>query len=390
MDHPDALPTRRVMTHVWQSRECKPARFQNGAHSAMFFGMTKGNSTLRAVLIVVAAWVLIALAWTPPTIAVQQVAMRQGESPLYIFAYVLIAFIPWMIATPGILRLARRFPLSEGHILAPLLVQALAGLVIVPLVTLAGATLAVLFLQGGRIPFGDVMSLLRAAFITSFYSIPTYVAVVAIGQALGYFERYRLRERLLARAELKALQAQINPHFLFNTLNAISALGYRDPALADRALTRLAELLRVTTKEQSQEIPLKDEIAFLRDYADLQTMLMPDRLDVAFAIDNGAWSAAVPSMILQPLVENAIVHGAARRNEGGRVEVCVVPDGETLVLRVFNDVPPRPAKSDGEGIGLANVRERLRVLYGAAQDFVFERNDAGATATIRIPRREIA
>jgi len=352
--------------------------------------MTKGNPTLRAVLIVVGAWILVALAWTPPTIVVQQVALKENIPALYIFAFVLIGFVPWMFATPGILWLTRRFPLSEGRIVVPLAALAVAGLVIVPLVTLTGQTLAVLFPQNGAIRKGDIFSVFQAAFITSFYSIPTYVAVVAIGQALGYFERYRLRERLLARAELKALQAQINPHFLFNTLNAISALGYKDPALADRALTRLAELLRVTTKAQSQEIPLKDEIAFLRDYADLQTMLMPDRLDVAFAIDNAAWGAAVPSMILQPLIENAIVHGAAKRNQGGRVEVSVTPEGETLVLRVSNDVPPTPAKSAGEGIGLANVRERLRVLYGAAQDFVFERNDAGATATIRIPRREIA
>jgi two-component system, LytTR family, sensor histidine kinase AlgZ len=352
--------------------------------------MTKGNRTLRAALIVVAGWFLVALAWTPPTIVVQQVALKENVPSLRVFAFVLLGFVPWMCATPGILWLTRRFPLSEGRTVMPLLVQGAAGLVIVPLVTLAGQALAVLFLQNGIIRNGDIFSVLQAAFITSFYSIPTYVAVVAIGQALAYFERYRLRERLLARAELKALQAQINPHFLFNTLNAISALGYKDPALADRALTRLAELLRVTTAAQSQEIPLKDEIAFLRDYTDLQTMLMPDRLDVAFAIDNGAWSAAVPSMILQPLIENAIVHGAAKRNEGGRVEISVIPDGETLVLRVSNDVPAQAEKSGGEGIGLANVRERLRVLYGAAQDFAFERNDAGATATIRIPRRELA
>jgi two-component system sensor histidine kinase AlgZ len=350
----------------------------------------EGDTGLRAILIVVAAWLLVALAWTPPTIAVQQVALKEHVRTLQVFAFVLIGFIPWMIATPGILRLARRFPLSEGRVLVPLTVQALAGLIIVPLVTVLGRVLAVLFIQDGRFPSGDVLSVLRAALITSFYSVPTYVAVVAIGQALGYFARYRLRERLLARAELKALQAQINPHFLFNTLNAISALGYRDPALADQALTRLAELLRVTTKEQSQEIPLKDEIAFLRDYAELQTILMPDRLDVVFTIDNGTWSAAVPSMILQPLVENAIVHGAAKRSDGGRVEISVARDRDALVLCVRNDVPPRPAASRGEGIGLANVRERLRVLYGAAQDFAFERGEVEATTTIRIPRREIA
>jgi two-component system sensor histidine kinase AlgZ len=350
------------------------------------------RGTFRAVLIVVAAWLFVALAWTPPTIVVQSFLIRSPSAAIsagQTFLYVLLGFVPWIFSTPLVLWLAHRFPISERRIAIPLAALALAGVVIIPLTTMAGTVLAVLFVQRGIIHEGDVPSMLRASFITSFYTIPTYIAVVAIGQALAYFERYRLRERLLARAELKALQAQINPHFLFNTLNAISALGYRDPALADRALTRLAELLRVTTKAQAQEIPLKDEIAFLRDYAELQAMLMPDRLDIAFAIDNAAWGAAVPSMILQPLLENAIVHGAARRNEGGRIEISARAEDGHLVLGVRNDVPATPAKSNGEGIGLANVRERLRVLYGPAHHWDFRLGADEAVATIRVPLREI-
>jgi two-component system sensor histidine kinase AlgZ len=349
------------------------------------------RNTLRAVLVVVAAWLFVALAWTPPTIVVQSFLIRGPSAAIptwKTFLYVLLGFVPWIFSTPLVLWLAHRFPVSERRIAVPIAALALAGVAIIPLTTVAGTFLAVLFLQG-VIHAADIPSMLRAAFITSFYTIPTYIAVVAIGQALAYFERYRLRERLLARAELKALQAQINPHFLFNTLNAISALGYRDPVLADRALTRLAELLRVTTKAQAQEIPLKDEIAFLRDYAELQTMLMPDRLDIAFAIDNTAWGAAVPSMILQPLVENAIVHGAARRNEGGRIEISARAEDGHLVLGVRNDVPATPEKSNGEGIGLANVRERLRVLYGPAHHWDFRLGADEAVATIRVPLREM-
>ena len=350
---------------------------------------SRGN--LRAVLIVVAAWLLVALAWTPPTVAIQEITIRPGSHvpALRIFTFVGLSFVPWIFATPLILWLTRRFAITERHIAVPLIVQALAGVAIVPLTTLAGTLLAVFAVQGGDVPARDLQQILRATYVTSFYSIPTYIAVVAIGQALTYFERYRLRERLLARAELKALQAQINPHFLFNTLNAVSALGYRDPALADRALTRLAELLRVTTKVQAQEIPLKDEVAFLRDYADLQVMLMPDRLDIAFDIDNAAWRAAVPTMILQPLLENAIVHGAAKCNDGGRIEISARAVDGTLLLDVRNDVPPAPGKSDGEGIGLANVRERLRFLYGTAHQWEFRLDGREAVATIRVPFREM-
>lgn len=335
------------------------------------------------VLIVFAAWAVMAAAWTPPTVAMQ---INAGMPPAQarfglIFLYVLIAFVPWMALTPPVLWLSRRFPITETQVLRPLAILAAIGPVLIPLAVFAGYGLNAL-LQPERTH--DWAKVLGAAYITSFYSIPFYIALVAVGQALAYFERFRLRERLLARAELRALQAQIQPHFLFNTLNAIAAVGYRDAARADAAMTQLSELLRALLSERPQEIPLKDELAFVQGFLDLYALLMPDRLKVEMEVEPSVWEAMVPSMLLQPLVENAILHGVARRTQGGQISLSAAADGESLILSVRNDAPDREATTAGAGTGLANVRERLKVLFGAAQSVELA-TGLDARVTVRLP-----
>jgi two-component system sensor histidine kinase AlgZ len=225
--------------------------------------------------------------------------------------------------------------------------------------------------------------------ITAFYSVPTYVAAVAVGQALAYFERYRLRERLLARAELRALKAQLNPHFLFNALNAISALGYRDPARADEAITKLAAMLRVSLKERGELIALKDEVAFVQDYLGLYALLLPGHVLLMIEVEPAAWEAAVPSMLLQPLVENALLHGLAALKEG-RLKITAKRDGACLKLELRNDAPKEVAPSDGSGIGLSNTRERLRVLFGDEARLTFARGAVDAVVAVVLPFAEAA
>lgn len=224
--------------------------------------------------------------------------------------------------------------------------------------------------------------------ITTLYSVPTYIAVAGIGQALAYFERYRIRERQLARAELRALEAQLNPHFLFNALNAISALGYRDPSLADRALSHLSELLRLALEQRPQELPLRDEIGFVQTYLELYTIIMPGQVSVDWSVEQAAWDAAVPTMLLQPLVENAIVHGIAKLTSGGNLsfEANRVDDHLRVVIR--NDAPQDQPTLAGTGIGLANLRERLRVLYGGAAHLSLERVAQQAIVVVELPYRE--
>jgi two-component sensor histidine kinase len=217
-----------------------------------------------------------------------------------------------------------------------------------------------------------------------------------------YYRRYRERERAaatlateLVQARLQALRMQINPHFLFNTLNTISALIRENPDAADRMIVRLSELLRRTLdRGDVQEVPLREEIEFLKSYLEIEQMRFPDRLTVTYDIEPKANELFVPHLILQPLVENALRHGIMPREEAGRVKIsAAISGGDTLELKVWNNGngltnPTEPSdpsdKSPRAGIGLQNIRSRLAQLYGGAQEFTLG-NAVGGGVEARIP-----
>lgn len=213
-----------------------------------------------------------------------------------------------------------------------------------------------------------------------------------------YYKAYRERERQaatlateLVQARLQALRMQLNPHFLFNTLNAISALIHENPDAADRMIVRLSELLRRTLdRGDVQEVPLREELEFLRSYLEIEQMRFPDRLTVTFDIEPKAQDLLVPHLILQPLVENALRHGILPREEAGRVQISArVVDGDQLELKVRDNgsgLAPANGNPGREGIGLQNVRSRLAQLYGAAQQLeIGNAAVGGVEARIRIP-----
>ena len=213
-----------------------------------------------------------------------------------------------------------------------------------------------------------------------------------------YYKAYRERERQaamlateLVQARLQALRMQLNPHFLFNTLNTISALIHENPDAADRMIVRLSELLRRTLdRSDVQEVPLREELEFLRSYLEIEQMRFPDRLTVTFDIEPKTQDLLVPNLILQPLVENALRHGILPREEAGRVEISArVVDGQHLELKVRdngNGLPAANGSRGREGIGLQNVRSRLAQLYGPAQQFeIGNASPGGVEARVRIP-----
>ena len=204
------------------------------------------------------------------------------------------------------------------------------------------------------------------------FNIPIYWVVVSIVQALTFYRRSQERERTalelearLTDAKLQALRAQLHPHFLFNTLNAVSTLVHKDPQAADEMIANLSELLRATLEAADQEIPLRRELDFLDRYLEIQQIRFGNRLRVEKAIQAEAMDGRVPTLILQPLVENSIRHGIEPRTEPGVISISARRRGETLELSVRdNGGGASPSGKSGGGIGLSNTRARLQALYG--------------------------
>jgi signal transduction histidine kinase len=225
-----------------------------------------------------------------------------------------------------------------------------------------------------------------------------YVAIAGATYAWQNAERVREQtaraaqaEALRARAELAALRSQLNPHFLLNTLHAALGLVRRDPALAERALERLGEVLHYGLRmhrEGLDEVSLAHEWAFVRSYLEIERLRLEDRLRLELDVDPGAMQSPVPPFVLQPLVENAILHAVAPRKAGGRVTVTARRHADRLRLEVRDDgpgMPDRPATS-GNGLGLHLLRDRLAMLYGGRARLALEPVDGGGLrATIELP-----
>lgn len=227
---------------------------------------------------------------------------------------------------------------------------------------------------------------------------PNITIMVGLLHAWRRYRRGREREveaaRLeqeLSQARLERLEAQLQPHFLFNTLNVISSLMYHDPARADRMLGRLSDLLRLTfERSPDPEVALADELEWLGWYLQIMQLRFGDRLTFRQEIAPDTLDLAVPRLVLQPLVENALKHGAGRHAGLATVVVSARRAGDSLVLAIEDDGPGLPDASGaiGNGVGLANTRERLQTLYGPAGALTLSnRPEGGLSVRILIPAR---
>lgn len=223
-----------------------------------------------------------------------------------------------------------------------------------------------------------------------------YAALTAFAYATTF--EAELRRRAVSEAELRAsladarlssLHRQLQPHFLFNTLHAVSSLVRRDPGTAEVVIERLGRLLRTTLRTSAAEVSLADDIAALNDYLAIESVQMGDRLNIEFSIAGDVMDCAVPTLLLQPLVENSIRHGLQPRARGGRIVISAQKAGDDLRVAVVDDgVGLRTAGPRGTGVGLANTRSRLEQLYGTRQSITVEPVESGGVrVTVQIPLR---
>ncbi len=224
-------------------------------------------------------------------------------------------------------------------------------------------------------------------------------APIVVGVALKVWNTLRIeisleeQKRLVLEARLDALQRQINPHFLFNTLNSIAALVRSQPELAREMTVKLANILRALLKDHDTYVPLSQELSFTDDYLDIEVVRFgADKLRVEKEIDPRTLEILVPSILLQPLIENSIKHGLEPRIHGGTVTVRSRLDGERVLIEVADDgvgIGNRPVSAlrrTGAGIGMKNVQERLEVLYGDQAHFsVVSSPGRGTLVSIEIP-----
>lgn len=228
----------------------------------------------------------------------------------------------------------------------------------------------------------------------------TYLLIVLVGHLVRYYQRLRERdmhtaqlETELAKAHLEALKSQLQPHFLFNTLHSISALMLTNVGAADRMMTRLSYLLRMSLENRGIQITsLRCELEFAASYLEIEKIRFEDRLKVIFDVSPETLDAQVPHLLLQPLVENAVRHGISRIIEPGEIRISVTHDGQTLFLRVTDNCPAAAGGVEDNnlkvGVGLKTTRGRLETLYGDAQSLDIRSGpNGGFDVCIRIPLR---
>jgi two-component system LytT family sensor kinase len=310
------------------------------------------------------------------------------------FAY----WYAWALFTPSIVWLSQRFRFERQKVIRALVVHlpAVAIFSLSHIGIMQAAQWWLVTSEGGTFPWWEEAQ--RAALVNLDWEMMTYWAIVGLSHALLYYRESRDRElrasqleTRLIEAQLKTLQQQLHPHFLFNTLNSISVLMHRDVAAADRTLMRLSDLLRLTLERLGeQDVSLDAELDFLRKYLDIERVRFADRLVVRFDIAAEALPARVPTLLLQPLVENAIKHGVARRTGAGHIDITARREHDKLWIEVRDDgvgLSEDALIALHKGIGVSTTRARLQHQFGADFRFEFHRLAQGVAVLVAVPWR---
>lgn len=364
----------------------------------------KQRSPWKGWLAIVGIWTLYGI-WCGNQTYFEMKAMNMDHPYVRMILWGVAIGNVWSLLTPPLLFITKKFPFERPRLLSSIPVH-LVTFAIICLFTGGMRTALTMLIQ----PFLPLTS--KLPFFAQFkqgivgaipYALFLYAAVVGIGHAIEYRRIARERalraaqlEGLLAKAQVLSLKMQLHPHFLFNTLNGVVALvreGENEGAV--KMLLGLSNMLRYALDSSGrQEVPLSEEIEFLNLYLGVEQMRFPDRLKIEMAIDADTEEALVPSLMLQPIVENAIRHGIAPRLAPGTVRVSAHREGDSLVLNVEDDGVglTKPSTEANAGIGLKNTQSRLTQLYQTACDLqIRSRSKGGVEVLIRLPfRTEVA
>lgn len=350
-------------------------------------------------------WFWIAAIWSGVGLfdATQTVVVMRSEGMHHawgsLFLTLLLSWLPWALATPLVLRLGRQYPAAQWRRISTWAVHlttcAAIGLLYAAWIALWERMLNPWALSPGPGPYGSLWlhkfyNGLLAHFIL--YGVILLVGYMLRSQqelARQQTETARLNEQL-SKAQLNALRRQIEPHFLFNTLNAIAGLvrEKRDDAAVSMIAGLSDFLRRVVNDSDRQQVPLEEELEFAQKYLDIQKVRFAERLQTSMDVPNELLPAQVPSLILQPMVENAVKHGIAKRVQGGAIRIAASRSNGRLTIRVYNDGPGLPAgwETANSGIGISNVRTRLQSLYGNAFELSMKNQEPGGVeVSVSVP-----
>lgn len=347
----------------------------------------------RRGLVVLASWALVAMlfagqAWFAAQVRGEPLAWARASAIWLAWA------AAWAVLTPIALGLATRFPFERPRVLRAIAIHGMAS-AICALVNLAVFALAAPLVGATQLEptwFATFSRLLGTTFILN---LPVYWLIAAAAQVQRLVRAARDRDRRqlrleaqLSEARLQTLRAQLQPHFLFNALNTISVLMHEDVDSAERILLQLSTLLRRSLdSSDAHEVTLGEEIGFLKSYLEIEQARFDGRLCYHIHAPERLLAARVPTLILQPLVENALRHGLAKRAGPARIEIRAERRADVLTLCVSDDGRGLPAETI-ERIGLANTRARLRLLYADRHRFEIRNSAAGGViAEIELPWR---
>jgi two-component system, LytTR family, sensor kinase len=306
-------------------------------------------------------------------------------------------YVPALL-TPMVFRLAHRFRIDGPHWLRALGVHALCACSFSVLHCAAMiATRSMLYEGAGKWPTVAWTSFIQRQFLQNLdWTLMVYSTIVGLSYALAYYRESQARavkeaqlETRLAEARLRTLEAELHPHFLFNTLHAISTLVHTNPDAADRMISRLSDLLRLTfDRSGAVRVSLQEELEFLQKYLEIEQTRFHDRLTVRFDIEPETLDAEVPRLILQPIVENAIKHGVSPKPGSGLVQIAARRRSDRLWIEISDNGVGLSVGARAQlrsGVGLTNTRDRLECMYGADHRIEFSEGAKGLAVRLEIP-----